>query len=103
MKKKANKNIQRIEYIAKEVQNLVDKEFQKINYKLEPNSPLDQLGLQDGLNIIHEHTAVGELGVALEHILYVVYETGIKLGKPSHELLFELCKELQISSSYLQE
>jgi len=103
VKKKVNKNIQKIECLAKEVQNLVDKEFQKINYKLEPNSPLDQLGLQDGLNIIHEYTAVGELGVALEHILYMVHETGIKLGKPSHELVFELCKELQIFNNYLQE
>lgn len=52
--------IKQIEIVSKEIQSLVDFEFQKVNYKPDSESALDQAGLKNGIYIINEYNAVGE-------------------------------------------
>lgn len=46
---------------------------------VEPDSGLDQVGLRDGLEHVEEYVEVGEWGLALEHLLYMLYDTGVEL------------------------
>ena len=41
------------------------------------NSAFEQLGLRDGFEIVRDFVNHGELGCALDHLLYMVHETPI--------------------------
>lgn len=43
----------------------------------------DQCGLRDGFKIVEEYVQAGELGVAFDHLLYMVTETDISLTSSS--------------------
>ncbi len=47
-----NETKDKIESIGKNVQSLIDSEFQKVNNKPKEDSPLNQAGMQDGFKII---------------------------------------------------
>jgi len=40
----------------------------------------DQAGLRDGLTIVEDFLRAGEFGVAFDHLLYMVVETGVELS-----------------------
>lgn len=98
-----NKNINKIEFIGKEIQSLINSEFEKVNNEPDKDSPLNQLGLRNGLEIINEYIIVREFGLAFEHVLYMVYETGIKIDKSSSEIIIELSKKMNIPIDHIQE
>lgn len=66
---------------AKEAQLIIDGLY--ANGPIEMDSALDQLGLRDGKEIIEDLMAHGENGVAFEHLLYMLIETGISLSPES--------------------
>ncbi len=98
-----NETKDKIESIGKNVQSLIDSEFQKVNNKPKEDSPLNQAGMQDGFKIINEYNSEGEFGLAFEHILYMIYETGIEIDEASLELITELGKKMNISIDYIQK
>jgi hypothetical protein len=49
----------------------------------------DQSGIRDGLEIIEDCVREGEIGVAFDHLLYMVVETGISLPSASVRFLEE--------------
>jgi hypothetical protein len=42
---------------------------------------LDQAGLRNGKEIVNEYLLYGEVELALEHLIYMVRETGIALSE----------------------
>jgi hypothetical protein len=43
-------------------------------------SPLDQVGLRDGLQIVEDFLSHNEAGVALEHLMYMIKEPPLALS-----------------------
>ena len=69
----ADKDKAAISKLAGEIQNLVDN-----LHSNEPNNKtFEQLGFIDGSNIVKEYVDEGEYGLAIEHLLYMVYESDI--------------------------
>jgi hypothetical protein len=46
-------------------------------------SALDQAGLRDGLQIVEEFIRYGELGVAFDHLRYMISEADLQLSSES--------------------
>jgi len=93
----------KIESIGKNVQSLIDSEFQKVNNEPEEDSPLNQAGMRDGFEIINEYNSEGEFGLAFEHILYMIHETGIEIDEALSELITELGEKMNISIDHIQK
>jgi len=68
----------------------------------EPNSEtFEQVGIINGAEIINDYISNGELGVALEHLLYMVHESGISFPEEASNKLNLIVKELNIKNSYI--
>ena len=80
--------------IAEYAQGLVNLEYERVNWTPEPESALAQEGLRNGLDIVKDYLAHNELGVAFEHLLYMIEETGVALDKKYQTRLAELAKTL---------
>lgn len=91
-----NKLEKDIAKIACEIQGFVDSEFSKCFGVPEPDSSLDQAGLRDGESIVLDYLRHGEAGVALEHILYTIRETGINIPNETRDNLGVLAASLHI-------
>lgn len=68
---------------AKEAQQRLDAAFAAKSADEIRGTGFDQAGLKNGLEIVESHLKNGELGVAYEHALYMVVETGIALSDAS--------------------
>lgn len=92
-------NLQRIhkhiEQAVDEAQRLLNAEFAKCNNQPSPGSALDQAGLQNGKEIVMDYLSHGESGVALEHLVYMVQETGIAISE-------ETRNHIRIAASAMQ-
>ncbi len=72
---------QKICEVAEEVQKSVDLEFAKVNEKPEPGIALDQAGLKDGKEIITSFLESGETQLAIDHLLYMIKETNVRISR----------------------
>lgn len=81
--------------MANEAQALIDKEIVKCGGQPEEESSLNQLGLRDGKEIVLNYIKYGEAGLALEHVLYMVSETGIILSEESQKRLSALASAMR--------
>lgn len=88
--------IKSIERVADEAQQLIDAEFAKCDDHPPPGSALDQNGLRDGKDIVLDYIAHNEGGIALDHLIYMIYETGITLSQESKTLISDLAQDMQI-------
>ena len=79
-----------IKMVTPEIQSLVDLEFAKLLGEPEPGSALDQVNLKDGDKIVYDYLEHGEAGVAFDHLIYMVEETGIEVAPYLRETLFEI-------------
>lgn len=85
-----------IEIIAQEAQLLVIMEFKKVDYKIDNKSSLNQVGLKNGLEIIKDYISEHEYGLAVDHIIYMVQETEIKLSEKNLKLLKNICQNINL-------
>ena len=83
---------------SSEVQGLVDQEFTKVNNNPLPGSNLDQAGLKGGREIVLDYLNHGEIGIALEHLLYMVEETGIMVSKDTIKKIVKVSDQLGIKT-----
>jgi hypothetical protein len=68
-----NKDKLTISRLVSEIQDSIDDLYLK-----EPNNPtFEQEGFINGSNIVKEYIDQGEYGVAIEHLIYMVYESDI--------------------------
>lgn len=56
----------------------------------------DQAGLKDGLQIVREYVDADEAGVALDHLRYMIEETGILISAPTRAALDDVCRGLNV-------
>ncbi len=70
-----------------EAQQLLDAEFAAVSHSPISGSALDQCGLRDGESIVREYIEHNEFGLAIEHLSYMVGETGIVLSKEHRDKL----------------
>jgi hypothetical protein len=82
--------IQMINELTPEIQRMVDAEFAKIGGPPHPDSSLNQLNLLGGDKIIYEYLQSGEIGVAFDHLNYMIDETNIKLPPKTSARLLEI-------------
>ncbi|HSS64845.1 MAG TPA: hypothetical protein VLS27_10445, partial [Gammaproteobacteria bacterium] len=62
-------------------------------------SPLAQTGLRDGKEIVIGHLSHGEAGVALEHLVYMIKETGIAISEKTRNQLREAASVMRMKVS----
>jgi hypothetical protein len=72
-----------------EVGELMEAAFDAVGGSPASGSELDQLGLIDGVAIVQEHLDVGELGVALDHLLYMIHEPGLDVSQTTYAAIAE--------------
>lgn len=77
--------------IARDIQAKLDALYRSVGNP-EAGSPLDQAGLRDGLNIVEDYVSHGEVGLAVEHLLYMITEPDIGLSQQDIEFLRGLCE-----------
>ena len=60
----------------------------------------DQLGILDGHSMITDFLDHNELGLALEHVLYMVHESNIVFPSDKLKALHSLAERLGVHTSY---
>jgi hypothetical protein len=63
-----------------EVEPLMQAAFVKVGGVAQTGSALDQNGLADGGDVVREYLSVGEPGLALEHLIYMVHEPALPIS-----------------------
>lgn len=97
-----NKKSDKILIIGKEVQSKVDIELKNLSENPIEGSPLLQLGIKDGFEIINEFNSVGEYGLAFEHILYMIDASDVQLSKKTKDYIYFLSEKMNISIESIQ-
>jgi len=91
------KDTQIITELANKIQNLINELFSR-----EPdNKTFEQEGMLNGSKIVQEYLDEGEYGIAVEHLLYIVYESDVVSPNEIIEQLTELAQRFKINNPYL--
>jgi hypothetical protein len=72
-----------------EVSALMTQAFDAVGGTPVPDSELDQLGLANGAAIVEDYLAVGEAGLALDHLIYMVREPDLPISAGTYEFIAE--------------
>lgn len=92
-----NKHSQTIHMLADKIQRPINQLHDR-----EPNNiTFEQEGILNGSLIVQEYLDEGECGLAVEHLLYMVYESEIFYPNEIIEELTDLANKYEIKSSYL--
>ena len=89
-----------IDAVAVVVQDLVDAEFANAGVVV-PGSALDQVGLKNGLSLVRDYLRNGELGVALDHVLYIIRELDLILPADTYAMLRSTAGEMKLGETEL--
>ena len=79
-----------------EIQNLAQEIFAEIN---SDHVGVNELGIRDGLEIIQDFLLHDELGVAIDHLIYVVLEIEYLLDNDQYLVLKRICEECKMKLS----
>ena len=77
----------------KEIEALMKEAFLSSG-KINKNHPLFQAGLQNGHTIVRDYIYHGEIGLAFEHLVYMVEEPPLQISKECKESLAFISKYL---------
>ena len=80
-----------------EVQNLLN----ALHAEQPDNETFDQEGMLNGSQFIQEYLDQGEFGVAIEHLLYMIYESDIIYPNELIEEVKEITSKYKIKNPYL--
>ncbi len=84
-----------------EISALMEAEFAAVGTPF-PDSKLDQNGLRDGDEIAREYIQHNELGLALEHLCYMVREAGLPISEQAYASLKAAGTEMRMDASFWQ-
>jgi hypothetical protein len=70
-----------------EVESLMKAAFAKVGGVAPAGSALDQNGLADGGDVVTEYLDVGEPGLALEHLIYMVSEPKLPISRRAYSCI----------------
>ena len=79
-----------------EITRLIGDKFAQVRGNPEPGSVLDQRGLSDGAKIVSDYIAQNELGIALEHLCYMVEEADLPISMKTYTLLKAAEQTMQV-------
>ena len=65
------------------------------------NAVFEQVGLLNGKELVLEFLNNSELGLAIEHLLYMVHESGISFSVDKLDSLHTLARKLGINNVYV--
>lgn len=85
------------------VEPLMTDALRAVGNKPAPGSALDQLGLADGGAIVNDYVEHGELGLAFDHLLYMVVEPSLPITAETLEVLQELSDRLATGDRQLAQ
>lgn len=89
--------VQQIKDLAYEIQDKIDGLYSK-----QPdNETFEQEGMLNGSQIVQEYLNESELGLAIEHLLYMIYESEIDYSNEIIEKINELTSKYKIKNVYL--
>ena len=92
-----NKDRDAISRLADEIQGSINDLYLK-----EPNNPtFEQEGFINGSNIVKEFIDEDEYGLAIEHLIYMAYESDISYPTEILEELHSLTSKYNIKNPYL--
>jgi hypothetical protein len=63
---------------------------------LDADNPLAQAGIADGAELAAEYITFNELGLALEHLCYVIYEAKLPISARTYTIIQEAGTRLGI-------
>jgi len=71
-------------------------------YSKDSNSDVfEQAGILSGREIVLDYINHGELAVAVEHLLYMVHESGISFPEEKLSSLHKLARNLKVPNGYV--
>ena len=79
-----------------EVTRLMKERFAQLDGNPELASALDQLGLSNGAEVVSDYMAQNELGVALEHLCYMIEEADLTISEKTYMLLKAVEQAMQM-------
>jgi hypothetical protein len=83
----------RIRRLAKAVQHNLDQLYDS-SAPPAPESPLNQAGLRDGLQVVDEFLRHNEIGCAFDHLLYMLVEPDLALTQSQFEEMRAIGRQL---------
>ena len=86
-----------------EITRLMKEKFAEVHGKPELGSALDQLGLSDGAVVVSGWIAQNELGLALEHLCYMVNEVDLPISAKTYAHLKSAEQVMQIELVALRQ
>lgn len=73
-------------------------------YDHDPDNPsFEQLGIINGREVIDSYIEHNEMGIAVEHLLFIVHETEIAFPGKELDELYSLASELGVKNAYAQK
>ena len=82
--------------VATEAQRRISEEFDRMTVSEIEGTKFDQAGLREGLKIVEDYLSAGEIGVAYDHLRYMIEETEIALSAESVRFLQETAAVLGV-------
>ena len=79
-----------------EVTALLDQAFTAVGHAPPAGSALDQAGLLDGAEVVEDWLAHGYPDLALEHLIYMVHEPGLRISPRTYELIATAGKRMKM-------
>lgn len=89
--------------VASEAQQRIDDALARMTRSEIEGTRFDQAGLRDGFKIVEDYLRVGELGVAFDHLLYMVIETDLTLAASSVLVIEQTAAELGLPAPRVQK
>ena len=80
----------------------MDAAFAEVGGNPPPDSRLDQAGLVDGSSIVIDYIEHGELGLAFDHVIYMIVEPPIRISPACFNLVSDLGKSLRVNPKHWQ-
>lgn len=90
-----------IRAVLDEVMPLMRDAFEAVNYLPQPGSSLDQVYLLDGDQVVSDYIEHGELGLAFDHLLYMVQEPPLQISRLAFEHIQAVALALGVPPSRL--
>jgi hypothetical protein len=79
-----------------EVTVLMERAFTEVGGVPLPYSALDQAGLLDGETIVLDYLRHGEAGIAFEHLIYMIDESGLAISEATYRWIEQAGRALKM-------
>jgi hypothetical protein len=85
------------------VEPLIAEAFVAVGHRPPAGSGLDQVGLADGAEIVVDYLAHGEIGLALDHLFYMIVEPPLLITDSTFQILREVAERLGTEHRQLEQ